>query len=186
MYEGLTEPIDLTDVRNELSLDRDDQREDDFLMTAITACRDRLEGVLPYYLAERTVTLACPLHGESIVEARLKGPVLAIEDVRLRLLDKSYIDVPMTCVDLTAGLLRVAVEAALMDYPDRRECGPCRCPLPPATALEISYRAGANVPPVIKAALLRMVRNYYSDRTSDPLTDEVMRMISTERRWSVR
>ena len=55
--ESITEPIDLTDVRNELSLSRDDGREDDFLMSAITVCRDRLEGILPFYLAERSVTV---------------------------------------------------------------------------------------------------------------------------------
>lgn len=184
---SITEPIDLTDVRSELSLSRDDDREDDFLMSAITVCRDRLEGVLPYYLAERSVTFEDDLtmHNPSVYRHRLKGPVLAIEDVRLRLMDRTWLDVPPEAYDVVAGDLWLDLGRAFEPEEPTEDVRPC-VRVPPLMAVEVTYRAGAYVPPVVKAALLRMVRIYYEDRTADPITDEVMRLVSSERRWSVR
>lgn len=186
--ESITEPIDLTDVRNELSLSRDDGREDDFLMSAITVCRDRLEGILPYYLAERSVTFVDDLtmHNPSVYTHALKGPVLGIEDVRLRLMDRTWVDVPPDAYDISAGVLWVDLARATEPEEPTEDVRTRRCACPRPMAIEVAYRAGAYVPPVVKAALLRMVRIYYEDRTADPLTDEVVRLVSSERRWSVR
>lgn len=179
--EMLTEPIDLPDVRAELSLSRDDQREDDFLTSAISFCRDRLEGILPYYLAERDVTKEADLicRQSSVVGIPLKGPVLEVRDVHLRLTDHSWVDVPPDAYSMSAGGLRLDLAEAFRD-------GEGSVRIPTVLSAVVTYRAGAHIPPVVKSALLRMVRIYYEDRTSDPLTDEIVRMVSTERRWSVR
>lgn len=170
--QPIAEPIDLSDLRAELSMDLDDQSENPFLTSAIEICRDRLESILPYYLAERDVgrVYHIPDEGRTRHEIVLKGPVLQVHEVLLRMRDGSAWAVPPECHPIVGNVMYVDISGA---------------PEAPV-AIEVSYRAGAHIPPVVRGALMRMVRMYYADRVSDPLTDEIVKMVSGERRMVVR
>lgn len=169
------EPIDLTDVRSYLAMDPDDTSEDPVLTESISFCRDRLEAVLPYHLAERPVTFSKALCGwclmpQEVIE--LKGPVLAVEGVSLTLPGNVTAEVPPTCWDLFRDVMTVRTRDALseLDLSDR------------PIGITVAYRAGAHVPPLVKNALLMMVRNRYERRDEDPLSPAVLSTVYTETR----
>lgn len=173
-----SEPIDLADVRSYLAMDDDDQTQDAILSECISFCRDRLEAVLPYYLAERDVSESRALCSWCLVpevDIPLRGPVLEIQEVRLTLRDSTEAVVPRDVWRLFDGVLTVSVRMALREL--RIESTPI--------GLTVDYRAGAHVPPVVKNALLTMVRSRYERRDEDPLTDGVMSSIYAETRPNI-
>lgn len=173
-----SEPIDLADVRSYLAMDDDDQTQDAILSECISFCRDRLEAVLPYYLAERDVSESRTLCSWCLVpevDMPLRGPVLDIREIRLTLCDSTEAVVPRDAYRLFDGMLTVSVRMAL------RELGIEARPI----GLTVDYRAGAHVPPVVKNALLIMIRNRYERRDEDPLTDAVMSSVYSETRPNI-
>lgn len=178
MTTAIAEPIDLPDVRSYLSMVPDDTSEDPLLTDAIAFCRDRLESVLPYYLAEREVTVSKELCTWGLlpdVSIPLKGPVLEVERVRITFRDGSDATAPAESWYVFGGKLHLALREAL-DLMEA-EVAPI--------GVTVEYRAGSHCPPVVKNALLMMVRNRYERRDEDPLTDAVMSSIYPETRPNI-
>lgn len=173
-----TEPIDLPDLRSYLSMEPQDTSEDAFLTDAITFCRDRLESVLPYYLAERDVEVSkrlCSWCLMPTVDIELRGPVLEVMDVAIALCDGTEARCPdeswyffdgRLALDLQEGLRSVDTDAR-------------------AVGVTVRYHAGSHMPPVVRNALLMMVRNRYERRDEDPLTDAVMASVYQETRPNI-
>lgn len=221
MDHSIAEPIDLTDVRAYLCMEPDDQGEDPALTESIAYCRDRLEALLPYYLAEREVRVERDLRpGMRSCVVELRGPVLDIETVELVTAGGTVVTVPLVCYWMHKDRLHVNIEAALV-HPERRvyhrgcpdlgilqdvdedgevipsprDC-PCK-PRPhrrarrpatvrgPVVGITVEYRAGGHCPPVVKNALLMMVRNRYERRDEDPLTDAVRASVYAETRPNI-
>lgn len=162
-HQLAAEPIDLTDVRDFLALDRDDISESPILTSAIPACRSRLEGVLPYYLAEREVSATFDDVRTRDLSVRLKGPVLSIERVSLWSKGHEHIISPEDYSLMPGNVLYVG-------------------DIPEPGSLTVTYRAGSYCPPVVRTALLMMVKSVYERRDEDPLSDEVRNMIYQEMR----
>ena len=173
-----SEPIDLPDVRSYLAMDDDDQTQDAILSDAISFCRDRLESVLPYHLADREIELKKSLCAWCLtpsVTMELKGPVLSVDEVTLTARDGTEVTVPSSCFIEFDGDLTIDLRAAV-DGID---------PRPVPVGVTVRYHTGAHVPPVVKNALLMMVRNRYERRDEDPLTDAVMASVYQETRPNI-
>lgn len=175
---SITEPIDLPDLRSYLSMEPDDTSEDPFLTDAISFCRDRLESILPYFLAERDVTASkelCSWCLMPLVDIPLRGPVLEIQRVAVVMSDRTE----MTCPDkswyLFDGMFTLDLREALADADtDAKPVG-----------VTVEYHAGSHVPPVVRNALLMMVRNRYERRDEDPLTEGIESMVYPETRINI-
>ena len=175
---SIAEPVDLADVRSYLAMEPDDETEDPLLSDCIAFCRDRLESVLPYWLAEREVTVhrrLCSWGLPQTVSMELRGPVLGIERVSLAMRDRTSLEVPAKAWFEFDGELSVDLRCALCDLDPR--------PVP--VGMTVEYRAGAHVPPLVKNALLMMIRNRYERRDEDPLTDAIMSMVYPETRPNI-
>lgn len=176
MDEATAEPIDLTDVRAYLCMEPDDTAEDAALTEAISYCRDRLEAYLPYYLAEREVRVERPMRGAPHdLTMELTGPVLELHAVEVVLADGSRVRVPNQLRWCFADVLHVDVAHALRGVRARA----------PPMGVSCEYRAGAHVPPIVKNALLMMVRNRYERRDEDPLTEAVAASLYAETRPNI-
>ena len=179
MTASIAEPIDLPDVRSYLSMVPDDTSEDPILTDAISFCRDRLESVLPYYLAEREVSVSKGLCSWGLlpeVDIPLRGPVLEVLRVRVVLKGGAELDASPErwwCFD---GVIHVNVRGAVSDS-DEPGASPA--------GVTVDYRAGSHCPPVVKNALLMMIRNRYERRDEDPLTDAIMTSIYSETRPNI-
>lgn len=174
----IAEPIDLPDVRSYLSMDSTDETVDALLTDAISFCRDRLESVLPYHLAEREMVVSqalCTWCLPSTMTMELKGPVLSVDDVTLATREGVDVEVPASCWFTFDGRLTVGLRASLSGIDPR--------PVP--IGITVRYRTGAHVPPLVKNALLMMVKNRYERRDEDPLTDAVMSSVYTETRPNI-
>lgn len=173
-----SEPIDLPDVRSYLAMEDGDESQDALLTDAISFCRDRLESVLPYYLADREVTVKRSLCAWGLpphVNVELRGPVLSVDGITLATREGMDVTVPGRAWFEFEGNLTIDIRAAL----DGIE------PRPVPVGVTVRYHAGAHVPPVVKNALLMMVRNRYERRDEDPLTDAVMSSIYAETRPNI-
>lgn len=175
---SVSEPIDLSDVRSYLAMDPEDVSEDPILTEAISFCRDRLESILPYYIAERDVRETrdlcswCLMPEESM---ELRGPVLSVDKVSAVLSDGTAVDIPLEMWFVFNGRLTVCIRDALEELgTDLRPIG-----------IVCDYHAGAYVPPVVKNALLMMVRNRYERRDEDPLTEAVLTSVYPETRPNI-
>lgn len=181
MTASIAEPIDLPDVRSYLSMVPDDTSEDPILTDAISFCRDRLESVLPYYLAEREVSVSKSLCTWGLlpeVDMPLKGPVLEIMRVRVVLRGGIELDASPERWWCFQDVVHVNVRGVVMDRdPEVTETTP--------VGVVVDYRAGSHCPPVVKNALLMMVRNRYERRDEDPLTDAVMASVYQETRPNI-
>ena len=178
MTTAIAEPIDLPDVRSYLSMVPDDTSEDPILTDAIAFCRDRLESVLPYYLAEREVTVSRELCTWGLLQnisIPLKGPVLEVGRVRITFRDGTEETAPAESWYLFGGKLHLDIRMAIALM--EAETSPI--------GVTVEYRAGSHCPPVVKNALLMMVRNRYERRDEDPLTDAVMSSVYSETRPNI-
>lgn len=171
------EPIDLADVRSYLQMEPDDTSCDPILTDSIAYCRDRLEAVLPYSLAERDMS-ATEAVGRGLLRSEmcmaLRGPVLWVSAVTIRLRGGADAVAPEDSWYVFDDVLHLDLRSALADVEDAVPVG-----------VVCEYRAGAHVPPVVKNALLMMVRNRYQRLDEDPLTDQIMRMIHSETRPNI-
>lgn len=175
---SISEPLDLPEVRSYLAMDDDDQTQDAILSESISFCRDRLEAVLPYYLADREVVLKKSLCAWCLTPSvgfQLRGPVLSVDEVTLATRDGLDITVPSMCYVEFDGELSIDLRAAVEGIDPR--------PVP--IGVTVRYHAGAHVPPVVKNALLMMVKNRYERRDEDPLTDAVMSSVFSETRPNI-
>lgn len=165
--ETLAEPLDLADVRSYLSMDSDDTSCDPILAEALAFCRDRLESVLPYYLAEREITRSIRIsRSAGRFSVLLKGPVVEIIQVSVVFPGYSEDVEP-------SGWFCFEEELSIEDVPSD------------AVGVVVRYHAGAHVPPRVKNVLLMMVRNRYERRDEDPLTEAVMSAIYMETRPNI-
>lgn len=176
-----TEPIDLTDLRAYLAMEPDDTSEDPLLTECIAFCRDRLESVLPYHIAEREVRTdkaLCTwcLMPDTVMD--LKGPVLEILDVTITVRGGDEVMVPMDYWWAYGCELHVDVPGAMSGITWDGDA-------PAPIGLTCVYVTGAHVPPVVKGALLMMCRSRYERRDEDPLTSDVMSMIYPETRPNI-
>lgn len=145
--DGTVEPVDLTDVRAFLSMSPTDTSEDVLLKLLISQCRARMEEYLGFFVAEQNCEVG--VNGLTMVE--LRGPVQNLDIVET----EDGTDITNQCV-LRGHTLY----------------------LPPTDGwIRIEYRSGAFVPTSVQTALLIMVRNLFTDRTSDPMTNEVLHLI---------
>jgi hypothetical protein len=145
--DGIVEPIDLTDVRAFLSMSPTDSSEDVLLKLLISQCRSRLEDYLGFFVAEQDCEVG--VCGVPVVD--LRGPVQTLE-----------------AVETEDGT----------DITDRCELVGHTLHLPDVDGwVRIAYRSGAFVPVAVQTALLIMVRNLFTDRTSDPMTREVFHLV---------
>lgn len=164
---AFTEPIDLADVKSYLCMRDDDETQDPILTEAIKYCRDRLEAVLPYYLAGRTVIcrfVNTPYTCDQVFV--LKGPVMGVDRVKIirRGQEEAVSSEDWTVFENTL-------------YIHRR--------LGPNDLVWVEYLAGSLVPPCVKSALLMMVKNRYERADEDPLTPAVMGMVYNETRVNI-
>lgn len=146
--DGIIEPIDLTDVRAFLSMSPTDTSEDVLLQTLITNCRASMEQYLPFYVASRQIEVR--VINDTVVD--LRGPIEALVSV----VTESGEDITDRCT-LTGHILRLP-----------RVDGWVR----------VTCLTGAYVPAPVQTALLVMVRNLFVDRTSDPITPEVLHILN--------
>lgn len=145
--DGIVEPIDLTDVRAFLSMSPTDTSEDVLLKLLISQCRARMEEHLGFFVAEQDCEVG--VNGLEVVE--LRGPVQSLGLVET----EDGTDITDKC-SLKGHTLHI----------------------PPTDGwVRIAYRSGAFVPVSVQTALLIMVRNLFTDRTSDPMTNEVLHLI---------
>ena len=142
------EPIDLTDVRSFLSMSTTDTSEDVLLTLLISQCRARLEQYLAFFVAEQD----CEAGVKDIRVVDLRGPVQHLTAVTT----EDGEDITSLCI----------LEGHTLTLPDY------------SGWVRIEYRSGAFVPPAVQTALLVMVRNMYVDRTADPITPEVLHIVS--------
>lgn len=156
--DNCIEPVDLTDVRSFCSMSSTDQSEDHLLSILISSARAELEQWVPFWIAERSVIL----HGMAEPRIVLRGPVIAVSEVMLKTGSDSDEDGGWT--DISGGC---TLEGNVLTLPEGAE-GP----------LQVEIVTGSYCPKPIQTALLMMVRNAYSDRTADPLTDEVRSLAS--------
>lgn len=174
----IIEPIDLPDLRSYLSMEPDDTSEDPFLTDAISFCRDRLESALPYYIAERDVSVSKSLCTWALMPETmipLKGPVLEVLRVSVVLSDGSSLTCPDDSWFIFDGVLTLDLRKALAETDtDAKPVG-----------VTVDYHAGSHVPPVVRNALLMMVRNRYERRDEDPMTDSIQSMIYPETRINI-
>lgn len=179
---SVAEPIDLADVRSYLAMDPDDQSEDPLLTDCIAFCRDRLESILPYRLAERELRESKDLCTWCLmpdITMPLQGPVLEIYTVDVVLRDGTAVSAERGRWWIFDEVLHIDVRGIMDDH--RRDMGK-DCPVPPPVGVTVDYRCGSHVPPVIKNALLMMVRSRYERRDEDPLTDAIRAMVYPETR----
>ena len=175
---AITEPIDLPDLRSYLSMEPQDTSEDAFLTDAISFCRDRLEAVLPYHLAERDVSITKKLCSWCLmptVDIGLKGPVLEVLDVTITLNDGTEAHCPDESWYVFSDELTLNLQRSLQDV----------CTGTRPVGVTVRYHAGSHMPPVVRNALLMMVRNRYERRDEDPLTDEIWSMVRPEARVNI-
>lgn len=147
--DGIVEPIDLTDVRAFLSMSATDTSEDALLSLLISQCRARLEQYVPFFLAERDAEIGV-LESPDVC---LRGPVQELTKV--------------TTEDGTDITAECELDGHVLYLP------------PVAGWVRVEYRTGAFVPPEVQTALLVMVRNLFVDRTADPMTAEVHRLMGS-------
>lgn len=152
------EPVDLTDVRSFCSMSSTDQSEDHLLSILISSARAELEQWVPFWIAERSVIL----HGMAEPRIVLRGPIIAVSEVVLKTGKDSDEDGGWTDISEQCTL-----EGNVLTLPEGAE-GP----------LQVEIVTGSYCPKPIQTAILMMVRNAYSDRTADPLTDEVRSLAS--------
>lgn len=159
---SVSEPIDLADVRSYLSMREEDTTDDALLSSAISFCRDRLEQILPYSLACMERTLTVRSYSETAFE--LRGPVTAVCAVEI---------VGADTMALTVDQWRQSGEVVIIDG-SALPCGPF--------IVRITYQTGVHCPPVVRNALLMMVKNRYERRDEDPLTSAVISSVAGEMR----
>lgn len=160
--DNTIEPVDLTDVRSFCSMSSTDQSEDHLLSILISSARAELEQWVPFWIAERSVIL----HGMAEPRIVLRGPIIAVSEVVLKTGKDSDEDGGWTDISEECTL-----EGNVLTLPEGAE-GP----------LQVEIVTGSYCPKPIQTAILMMVRNAYSDRTADPMTEDVFAMISPYRR----
>lgn len=150
--DEIIEPLDITDVRMYLQIpDSDDSRENALFLQFISMARARLEPMLPFYISKQTITLT----GDALAgHALVKDGVMRIESAVV--LDPKGVARDLKVGPPVGGAIRFPPMAG--DY-------------------RIRIRTAMTCPPDVKMALLMMVRNLWEDRTSDPLTEEVMQAV---------
>lgn len=154
--DRVTEPITLVEVRSFLSIEPTDQSVDAYLLNAVSMVRTRIEDMLPFWIADRIVTVKSPnrckipVKGEigRIIKATLYHPDGLIEDVTDR-----------------CGFFSTPNGSCL--YP----------PMVEDTAVEIEFSVIGYMNDTVRLALLTGVRNAYTNRSSNPITEEVVNII---------
>lgn len=146
------DPVDLTAVKSYLSLNLADSGEDSLLTALMDTARGVLDDWLPFWTSMATV--------DCITDARpvitLKGPVSQILGV-YRFEDGFWEDITEGCTLYLDGV----------GLPENVH-----------GTIKVTYSTDGNCPAPIQTAILMMVRTLYLDRTANPMTDSVMRMIA--------
>ena len=151
------EPVAVADVRAFLSLNVHDTEEDALLSMLIAGARARAETYLRRTIAPQTVTVTTGA-----------GPVVELPDTPAYV-QEVLLDADGATTDVTA---RTRVTGRYLHTPFGRMRN---------ALLTITYTSEEYCPPDVRQALLVMVRNSYTERGSDPFTEDVRAMLAPHR-----
>lgn len=157
---AVVEPLDLTDIKAYLALVPTDTSMDGLLLQCASQARERLEPYLPFWIAEREIEAEGSL--DTMARGTVKGPVSAVRSASVKRAT-GWESVEPSGIGAEGGLLLFPEDCAGLEA-------------------KVAYRAGSCLPGPVQTALLMMVRQIYTDRTSDPLTPAVAGMIGPYRR----
>ena len=150
------EPITIADARAFLSLNLHDTEEDALLEMLISGARAQAETYLRRHIAQQEVKILL----SSRVEVEVPDRILFLNEVTAKYADGDYDLLPET----------VIVGDNTLEIPCDR-----------GGQLRISYMCDEFCPPEVKSALLMMVRNSYTDRSANPLTEDIKGMLAPHR-----
>lgn len=152
------EPVTIADARAFLSLNMTDTAEDALLDMLISGARAEAETYLRRRIAQQEVRL--------VYSAR---PMIELPDVPV-FIQQVILRRGANAQDITTG--SKLVDDSTLQVPLASRDG----------SVEVVYVCQEYCPPQVKNALLMMVRNAYTDRSADPMTDDVKRILAPHRR----
>lgn len=151
------EPVTIADARAFLSLNIHDTEEDALLEMLIAGARAEAETYLRRHIAQQEVRI---IHSA--------GPAVELADTPAFIQEVEWRRGLQDSEDITA-LCSLTEYNELITPADRNGI------------LRITYVCEEYCPPQIKNALLMMVRNAYTDRSSDPMTEDIKSILAPHR-----